>query len=233
MPGVQAAIARMLSLGYIRRADCDMAFTRSGYSRVVLAFEKPGYPIDGSSARLPLVEVSTKAQEYPVYGFTPTSEIVAFVCRDSSGVPLPSSDPTDEDATFAMVELPQHSWLAALSESLSVAHGGTPTTNFDMDDLFTKYGASCGQCTLGCDMFDLQPHDYSHTINPQARALIVRAAMNGLREGVAVGFPAYAATYATNPELAPAIGGAFFLLGYYTGVANTWTTSPDNPWLTP
>src|SRR5262245_62412338 len=46
MAFLQTAIAEMQRRGYIRRMDLDLAATEDNYSCAVIAFEKPGRPVD-------------------------------------------------------------------------------------------------------------------------------------------------------------------------------------------
>lgn len=90
LASVQTGMHEMERRGYVRRSDLDVAWTRPGYSCVVLAYEIPGSdPLTPGSAQPVLVAIS-KPMSVQGRGCVPAGEVFGSLVRDSSGSLTPT-----------------------------------------------------------------------------------------------------------------------------------------------
>lgn len=88
---VQQGITTMLSFGYTRTQQYDAAFTQTGYSVVIIAFERPGQP--DHVIEQPSLFVITKPFQIPGVGWRPATQVFAGTVFDSAGFLRTQDDP--------------------------------------------------------------------------------------------------------------------------------------------
>ena len=122
---LQPAINEMLRRGYTRRMDLDLAATEDNYSCAVLAFQKPGRPVDQEQ---PILLVVTKPFLLPDGGIIPVTQVTGGTVIDSAGVVTTRTSPADSALA-----------LVGLVSELAQAPGLEPSVN--SDDLEFRYSA--------------------------------------------------------------------------------------------
>lgn len=80
MTGVIEAMNSFQARGYIRRADFDTFYTGTGYSGLVLGYEKPGVPV---LEKQPVIVIQTQAISFAGEGWFPATTIGGFLAADS------------------------------------------------------------------------------------------------------------------------------------------------------
>ena len=125
MAFLQPAIEEMLRRGYIRRMDLDAAATHDGYSSALLAFERPGVPVDREE---PILLVITKPYWLVENGWIPVTQVMGGTVCDSAGVVFTRTSPAD--SALAMI---------GITDQFAVSPGAQPRVNDD--DLDYRYTA--------------------------------------------------------------------------------------------
>jgi len=122
---LQTAIDEMLRRGYIRRMDLDLAATEDNYSCAVIAFQKPGRPVDQEE---PILLVVTKPYNLPDGGIIPVTQVTGGIVCDSAGVLVTRTSAAD--SALALVGL-----VSELSQSPGLVQ------SVNSDDLEFRYSA--------------------------------------------------------------------------------------------
>jgi hypothetical protein len=93
LSGVDLVVQEFLARGYIRRADHDTAFTATGRSLAILSFQKPGVPM---GVEQPFIMIESRAIfRVDENGWLPATMIIGGLAKDSSGVPVLESVPSE------------------------------------------------------------------------------------------------------------------------------------------
>jgi hypothetical protein len=123
---IDPAIQAMLWHGYVRRFDLDAAATHDGYSSALLAFEKPGVPVDQQEA---IIMVITKPFWLEDTGWIPVTQVIGGLVCDSAGVVFTKTSVVD--SALALIG-------TTSSNSLS-SGGGSQVSSDDLEFRYTSY----------------------------------------------------------------------------------------------
>ena len=211
MPVVYQGIIRMLSRGYIRRADLDCSMTQGGHSLVAIAFEKPGYDV---TQRQPVLMVITRACEVPGLGFVPATQVFGGLAYDSAGVIRTTSTPADS-TVFICGTL---AGASMADQAIESAIGGGHGTHRDDESFVYKYSAHEPRAGGGWDWRSWTSPGMQELWNGWSREVGTQTIMGALSS-----LPSWR-TGLDNGLLSTSCSAA---VAFYSATVNFWSHPPD------